>query len=762
MSRSASAVVLLAGLWAVVFLPALLRGHTFPARDVGATCIPWRAEAHRQLVAGHAPLWNPLANGGRLLLANPNAQLGYPSSLLTLVLGPERSVAASIALHHLAFLLGCFVLARRIGTGADAAAVAAAGIGFSGVPLSTVLLPNLQTSLAWGPWALAAALPGDSNCRWVQRALLSGTCLGLSFLGGEPVTTALIALALAVLVIWTQPRGAPLYLAVAGVAAVGVAAPVLLPLLTVYPDTARAALASAPGALGADALAPRRWLELFLPHLLGDFHARTAPAFWAAPSFPWLRYFPALFVGLLPLLLARRAGLGRRAAPWWILAGSGTAGAVLAGVTPAAEALAVPHVRYAIKLLALPVLALPPLVALGWERLAALKTRSRRRKAALAAGLLVPVLLFAVFPSSLARPLLALAFPNSASALAQVPPTTLARRLAMDATALALPLAVLIAAPAAPLAVAAAAGAGGVLATWGLVVGEPASRWATQPQLAEGLSPGIRLATFAPGAEPAATGDGRLAQYFAMRAALVPNYPNRWGLGTVLERGPDGLESARHELLAAAASTLPIEQRVRVAAALGAKVVITLEELIDTPGEHIAGVWRWRPPAAPEAYLARRLHFARGAMAAAVTLGSPVFRPGWDALVEGDGGVRELPAGRLIELPGVPHRRTFQVAAPEGAFLVLQQSHMRCWQADINGVRAPIVTVNGAMMGVWVPAGEQWVRFAVDPIPYRLGLLGPVLVLLALGLSRRGGAWRGHGAPSGESERNSPANPPVQ
>jgi len=43
------AALLLVVLWGALFLPALLGGHTFPARDAGATHIPWRAEAQRQL-----------------------------------------------------------------------------------------------------------------------------------------------------------------------------------------------------------------------------------------------------------------------------------------------------------------------------------------------------------------------------------------------------------------------------------------------------------------------------------------------------------------------------------------------------------------------------------------------------------------------------------------------------------------------------------------------------------------------------------------
>jgi len=738
-SRLPLAALLLVVLWGALFLPALLGGHTFPARDAGATHIPWRAEAQRQLAAGHAPLWNPLANGGRPLLANPNAQAAYPPAVLLLPLGPELGLAASIALHHLLFMLGCWGLARRAGANPAAAAVAAVAVGFSGVPLSATLLANLQASLAWGPWALAAALPGRGE-NHPRRLLWGGVCIGLSFLGGEPVTAALVALAWTVVAVGTAPRRAPARLALAGAAALGVAAPVLFPLLAFYPDTARAALSVSPAALAADALAPRRWPELLLPHLLGDFHAAAPPAFWAAASFPWLRYFPALFVGVLPLQLAVAAGWCRRTAPWWVMAGVGSAGALLGGIPAVASLVAPLPIRFAIKLLVLPVLAAPPLLALGWQRLAQAGEAARRRLALVAAPVVLAVLLLAAFPGSLARPLLARAYPASAPALADVPTSTLSRHLALDAGALALPVAVFAAAPGAPLAAAVALAASGVAATWGVLASEPAERWRQPPPLALDLPAGTRLAAFAPAAVAPGGGEGPLARYWAMRAALQPNYPNRWGLGTVLERGPDGLESARHELLAAAAATLPVDQRVRMAAALGAEVAITAEELSGLSGGPVAGVWRWRLQAAPLVYLARRVHPARGPLATAVTLASPAFRPGHDAVIEGDGGVEELPEAVLSAGPGPPHRLDFQVQAPASVLLVVQQSHMGCWRADLDGRRVPIVPVNGAMMGVWVPAGRHRLRLALDGWPYLLGLAGPLVVLVALLFTRRGRA----------------------
>lgn len=761
MSRG-RAVLLLVVAWGVLFIPPLLRGHTFPARDAGATFIPWRAEAHRQLAAGHLPLWNPLANGGRPLLANPIAQIAYPPSWLLLPFGPERSLAASLALHHLLFILGCFAFAERAGTRPGGAAVAAAAVAFSGVPLSATLHANLHASLAWGPWALVTALDCAGRPAWGRAARGGGICLGLAFLGGEPITAGLTAVAWAAAVAALAPRRAAPALLVAGATAIGVAAPLLLPLLACYPDTVRAALGVSAAAVAADALAPRRWLELLLPHLLGDFHAASAPAFWAAPSFPWLRYFPALFLGLFPVPLATRAGISRRTAPWWGLALAGLGSAFLLSLPGVALHLAGQHARFAIKLLLLTVLALPPLLALGWEQLAA-TPRAAQRRLAFGAGLaLFPLLLAATAPAAVARPLLARLYPASAEQLAQLPPAWVSRHLLLDTAALALPFAALAVAPGAPLVVGGAAAASGIAATWGLLVSQPSAPWASPPETAADLPPGTRLAALAAAAAPDDSPGGPLAPYWAMRAALLPNYPNRWGLGTVLERGPDGLESARHELLAAAVATLPLPQRVRAAAGLGAQVAITAEPLVDLSGVQRAGVWRWHLPGAQQLYLARRLHPAHGPLATAVALAAEGFRPGWDAVVEGEGGVEDLPGGDWQELPGAPHRRIFRVQAPGRTLLVVQQSYFRAWRAEVDGRPARVVPVNGAMMGIWVPAGAHLVHLALDPTPYRLGFLGPLLVLLACALTRLEGARRGRGAPSGGAVRSSPATPPAR
>jgi hypothetical protein len=757
----------LAAFWAAVYLPPLLAGRCLPARDVAATQAPWRVVWRQQVAAGSVPLWDPTSNQGRPLLANPNAMALYPGTLLFLVLAPEEAAAWHVALHHLLLLAACWLLARRAGADPDAAAVAAAATATAGVAWSLVTLLNSQASLAWGTLALAQVAAPPAPGTAARRALGGGAALGLALLAGEPVIAALAALAWAVVAAAVWRRAAPAAIATAAAAAIAVAAPVLLPLLAVYPDTLRAALGAAPGALAADTLAPRRWLELLFPRLLGAPLGDAASGFWAAASFPWQRYFPLVFVGAVPLLalpLARRRS--RPLWPWWTVAAAGVGGSVLLGWPAAARAAtALPGMdaaRYGIKLLLLALLAMPPLIAAGYRGLVE-RPAARRRAAVGVLALAVAAGAVGAAAPGTVRAALGRLYPASAPSLAAISGERLRAALLVDATALALPAATLLAtAAAAPLCgaalVANALGGAGVLAF------DDAGRWREPPALAAAVPAGATVAALAVTAAPAdAPGLPVLDRFWRARAALVPEYGTRWGVGYTLTRGPDGLEPIAQELVAAAAGHLPLAARVRVARALGAAAAVTAEPVEGLAARPLDGVWLLELDGAPAgAYLARRALPCDSVPAAVRALADPGFRPGHDAVVEGIGGAAALGAGELVELPGRPHRRRFAATLAAPGLLVVRQSTMRCWRATVDGRAAAVETVNGAQLGVRMPAGAHVVEVYVDPLPFRLGLAGPLLVALALAATRRrAAASPGRSAASGDAARSTPATPPA-
>ena len=756
--------------WVLAYLPPVVAGRTAPARDLGATQMPWRTVWTAQVRGGAAPLWDPLSNGGRPLLANPNAMAAYPGTLLFLLGDPEAACLWHLAVHHLLFLLGCYRLARRAGADRDAAALAAAAVGTAGIAWAVTSFLNAQASLAWAPWVVATALPAPApGAAARRRALAAGALVGLAFLAGEPVTAALAAFAWAVVALPGWGRAGWTAVPLAAGAALLVAAPVLVPLLAVYPETVRGALGTAPGALAADALAPRRWLELLFPNLLGAPLGDATSGFWASGSFPWQRYFPVVFAGgalivTLPFARPGRNGLRRFA---WLAAG-GLAGAVLLGVPaiagPAQRLPGLDTLRFGIKLLVLVTLALPPLVAAGFAGLRGRWPRAGRRLCAgLLAALTVPALA-ALAPRRLLLPALGAAYPASRPALAEDDASARGRALGLDVVALALPPAVclLTGAGAAPLAVATLAA--NALAARGALPLDDAARWRQPPPALAALPPAPTLAVFAPAAAP---DDGprepALQRFWSMRAALLPGYATRFGAGYVLTRGPDGLEPLRAELLAAAASSLDPAARARVAAALGATAVVDTVPFDERPSETIDGVVVGRiAGAVPHVYLARRAIAASGMPATAQALASPAFRPALDAVVEGSGGSVEFAGGRAVARAGPPHRLVVELDAAGPGLLVVRQSFVTAWRADVDGVTAAVEPANGAQLCVRLPAGRHRVTIRLDPRPYLIGAAGPLLLLGVWLFSSRGRSSTGRAAASGAPGRSSRASPPAQ
>lgn len=730
----------LVGLWAFCWLPGILTGRTLPARDVAATQLPWRQEWRMAILGGRLPLWDTASSGGRLMWANPNTMAAYPGTAAFLLGPPERVAVWSMALHHLLFMAGCFALGRRTGASPGAALVGAAVGGFSGLAWSATTFLNFQASLTWLPWALAVvARPPRGMAAAAGQALGGGTLLGLAFLGGEPVSVALAGCLASVVVLCRWPARTWAAAALLPLGAIAIAAPVLVPFLAMLSETARGHLVSPPGGLGADALAPRRLVELVLPNLLGPPLADGPAGFWAAPSFPWQRYYPSIFMGAMPLLLAPWILRQRRELwPWLGLAAVGVGGAVALGIPPVAAVVeGLPgsaSVRYGIKLLVLLVLALPPLVSAGFQSLERGWTPGVRRGVVVGLGVFA---LLTLIPERWTRHALGRLYPASAASLEAQPPGRLGAAMRRDLVGLALPVACLAVAGPVPAVVAISAALGGVLSGGTVLAWDDADSWAESPPAARLAPPAGRVVSLCRQGSPA---NGPVApelrRFWASRSVLYPEYGVRWGLRYALAPGPDGLTPWRAEWLARLATALPAPEAARLGHALGADLVLSPVSVQGWRCEPVDGVVAAFPPGqVPEAYLARRVHPAASLQAAILTLTNEAFRPGLDAVADGYGGVEELAGGEVDEESGSPHRRRFLVRVDGPGLLVVGQSLMGGWLGRVDGQQVPLVPANGCQVGMRVPSGQHRVELELSLTPYWLGALGPLTVLaVAIGL----------------------------
>ena len=482
-----------------------------------------------------------------------------------------------------------------------------------------------------------------------------------------------------------------------------------------------------------------------MPNLLGPPLADGPAGFWAAPSFPWQRYYPSIFLGATPLLLAPWMLRQRRMlAPWLGMAALGVGGAVALGIPPVAAVVeGLPGsatVRYGIKLLVLLVLALPPLVSAGWQGLE--NGWSPRVRRAMVAGLAALALL-ALIPERWTRHALGLLYPASAASLQAQPSGRLGAAMRRDLVGLALPVAALAVAGPVPAVVAVAVALGGAVSGGTVLAWDDADRWAEPPAAARLAPPRGRVVSLCRHGHPAdAPSTPELGRFWASRSVLYPEYGVRWGLRYALAPGPDGLAPWRAELLARLATALPAPDAARLGHALGADVVVSPEPIPGWRCEKVDGVvaaFRTKPR--PR------------------SVSGPPRAPGGEPPGRSpDAGERVVPpwprrrGGGSRRRRGAPRWRGgggARIAAPAalpgagGAAPACSWSGRASWAGGgaVSTVRRfASLPANGCQVGVRVPSGQHRVELELSLTPYWIGGLGPLAVL---GTRHRARRWRG-------------------
>jgi hypothetical protein len=170
---------------AALLLPgAVFRGEALFDRDLHMDWYPRALVFGRTLREGFWPLWDLTIGFGQPLLADPGAQVLYPTTWLNLVLAPW-SVYTVYAVGHLAFsAVGFTLLARAIGLGRGEAVVAGAAWMLSGPAVSLVNLWHHLAGAAWMPWVVLTA-HRLARRPTAARVLAFAVCLGLQVLAGS-------------------------------------------------------------------------------------------------------------------------------------------------------------------------------------------------------------------------------------------------------------------------------------------------------------------------------------------------------------------------------------------------------------------------------------------------------------------------------------------------------------------------------------------------------------------------------------------------
>lgn len=308
----------------LLFADAVSGRAVFYERDIHAYWLPAMESFVRAVAEGSWPLWDPLTNFGRPLLADPNLQIAYPPTWLNLVLRPGTYYTLFVVAHCSFAAVGAFRLAVAWGLGAPAAAWAGACWMLAGPFLSTTSLFHHFASAAWLAWVMLALegvlrRPDARSAAWLGAA-----AAGMALAGSADlcIMAAIASLARAIPAVAPSVRdGRALRLGAALAASTALAA--LLCAVQWWPTLVLVAQGSR-GASGAGAslywsLHPAGLVDLVVPGLVAEMPLGPQ---WRAAVFeargPLLR---SIYVGVPALVLCGCALLAGRWPMRWLCAG---------------------------------------------------------------------------------------------------------------------------------------------------------------------------------------------------------------------------------------------------------------------------------------------------------------------------------------------------------------------------------------------------------------------------------------------------------
>lgn len=754
-------------------------------RDTGRLYYPVRRYIADRLARGELPLWYPWSEAGLSLLGQVTPALLHPFTLLYVVLPFDLA----FKLHHLLPLplagVGSFLLARRLSASRPAAVVAGVAYGGCGflVSMAASNLPYVVAP-ATVPWALWAFL------RFLERRdptalLLAAALLASCVLAGDPQSALLAGL---IGTLWAVAHGllgadpaalAPRLLRTArggalaalwGACGLCLAAPAVLPALPRIEASARGK-ALLPVERENFFVSPFRLPGLAVTTAFDDYVEEAHLLDAGRHSF-YAEYFAvgervsfadSIHLGLPVLLLSLLAPLAGRRGRFLLLLGLA---AVLAscgmalGVWDALAGL-IPgfgYFRYAEKLVAPASLLLALAAALGLDAaLAAPRRTWLGAGLALTAGLGL-LMLRARLAAARGAVEAALAeagrqhFPEAAHAFAGALDEALLRAASLAAVlglCLALALARTRLRALAPWLAAGAVAASTLSAGSGLLFAASVDLLHEPPRLAQQLlaEEGPSEGRWRLNADPSSllaprpvSGDSRFATTASVLLALQPQFEALFHIEGA--NSYFSLHDLAYERLRAAAMTRAdqlLDVRL-VSLAPGA----TSAALAGRSGFHPAadGFLVRRNPPRPRAFLVDQLVWAATLDEQLAHFASPSFDLARQAIVASAdapllGPLSGLPRGeqgpgRVAWSRRSPEWMRVQVQSARRQLLVVSEHWDPGWRARVDGLDAPVVRVDAAVLGVPVAAGNHAVELHFWPTGLTAGLAVCLLAVLAL------------------------------
>lgn len=204
--------------------------------------IPWELEVRHALSDRRLPLWSDLLEGGSSPWVNPQAAPLSPIAMPARALSIQYFLLATLALKILVAFQGTWLLARSVGVSRVSSLLAGAGFSLGGGLMAWALFPHTAT-MAWIPWLAAGVIllfRGGGVRVLATTAVITAALL----LSGHPESAAIgglfagiVGMSLARRRNFRRGLGGA---AIAAALGFGLAAPHILPFALYLPDSQRA------------------------------------------------------------------------------------------------------------------------------------------------------------------------------------------------------------------------------------------------------------------------------------------------------------------------------------------------------------------------------------------------------------------------------------------------------------------------------------------------------------------------------------------
>ncbi|HEX4964255.1 MAG TPA: YfhO family protein [Thermoanaerobaculia bacterium] len=169
------------------YLLGIERKHDL-LNDVLYQILPWELEVRHAFAQGRLPLWSDTLGGGSSPWANPQAGALSPLQMAVRPLPLQHHLLGALILKLLVAFQGTWLLARVAGRSRASSLLAAAGFALGGGLFSWALFP-VTTTVVWVPW-LAAGTVCLFRCPSRRRIATVAAITAALLLSGHPETAA--------------------------------------------------------------------------------------------------------------------------------------------------------------------------------------------------------------------------------------------------------------------------------------------------------------------------------------------------------------------------------------------------------------------------------------------------------------------------------------------------------------------------------------------------------------------------------------------